>query len=527
MRMSGVEKLEAARLRLQEELDAAKSAAERNRLGQFATPPGLARDVVAAAVSLLPDGSTIQFLDPAFGTGSFYSALSGLVPSSRIESAQGFEVDPHYGDAAKMLWAGTGLRLHLVDFTRAAPPEKDLERFNLVVCNPPYVRHHHLNEGEKRHLQAAVADRTGIALNGLSGLYCYFLALSRAWMAAGGVGAWLVPSEFMDVNYGAQLKRFLLENVSLLRIHRFDPDDVQFADALVSSAVVFFRNTPPSDVQTVEFSFGGSLAEPKVSESLAAEDSRGASKWTSWPRRSVRPERPTGGTLADLFHIKRGLATGCNRFFILSPAQCAEYEIPRAFLKPILPSPRDLDGDEIPADENGDPDIAQRRFLLDCRLPWDDVRAEHPALWAYLRRGIEAGVDRRYLCRHREPWYSQENRPPAPFLCTYMGRPTRKSAVPFRFLLNRSQATAANVYLLLYPKPWLAAVLKEDPGRQRAVRQALASLAAALLAGEGRIYGGGLYKLEPKELANVPAEAVLSVLPKECRQHRQQALFGT
>jgi hypothetical protein len=49
----------------------------------------------------------------------------------------------------------------------------------------------------------------------------------------------------MDVNYGRVLKRYLTERVTLRRIHRFDASDVQFDDALVTSAVVVFENTPP------------------------------------------------------------------------------------------------------------------------------------------------------------------------------------------------------------------------------------------------------------------------------------------
>ncbi len=92
-------------------------------------------------------------------------------------------------------------------------------------------------------------------LSGLAGLHCHFMAISHQWMKDGGVAGWLIPSGFMDVNYGVEMKRYLLERVTLMRIHRFDPDDVQFDDALVSSSVVWFKNAPPPVGHKVEFTF--------------------------------------------------------------------------------------------------------------------------------------------------------------------------------------------------------------------------------------------------------------------------------
>lgn len=516
-------RLEDARLLLQSRLDAAKTQAERNRLGQFATPGELANQIVAAALSLLGRRTPVRFLDPGFGTGSFYSSLLREVTPERIEKATGFEIDRHYGDEAKELWDGTSLDLRLEDFTKAEPPSSDEEKFNLVVCNPPYVRHHHLGRDQKAHLKRAVGDLLGLHMNGLSGLYCYFMVLSQAWMADKGVGAWLVPSEFMDVNYGIHVKRFLLDEVTLLRIHRFDPADVQFGDALVSSAVVFFRNQSPPNGHDVEFTFGGSLNDPKKTDRLPAEVLRNAKKWTSLS--SQAPPQTSGNQiLADLFEIRRGLATGCNSFFVLTPAQVKELGIPRRFLKPILPSPRDLEVDEVQSDAAGNPLIENQRFLIDCLLSESDLRERSPELWSYFETGKKDGLDRRYLCAHREPWYAQEKRPAPPILCTYMGRPTQKSTVPFRFILNHSKATAANVYLLLYPKPALARHLSESPGLLRQIWERLTQITGETLVGEGRIYGGGLHKLEPKELANVSAEAILKLVPAAHRS-KQQALF--
>jgi adenine-specific DNA-methyltransferase len=136
------------------------------------------------------------------------------------------------------------LDYRLADFTRVAAPVSNSQKFNLIVCNPPYVRHHHINgQKERLHEQALVA--ANMKLSGLAGLYCYFMALCHGWMQKNGVAVWLIPSEFMDVNYGQAVKDYLLREVSLLRIHRFDPKDVQFDDALVSSAVVWLQMRKP------------------------------------------------------------------------------------------------------------------------------------------------------------------------------------------------------------------------------------------------------------------------------------------
>jgi methylase of polypeptide subunit release factors len=203
---------ERHRIEARASLDAPRSQAERNRMGQFATPFPLALEILSYAKKLLPADHKIRFFDPGFGTGAFYSALLQTFPLSSIASATGYEIDTHYGDPARQLWGGTGLNLRISDFTKASPPK---EGFDLVICNPPYVRHHHILNGEKTRLQIASRRACGVQFGGLAGLYCHFLGLSHAWMVDGGIAGWLIPSEFMDVNYGAAVKHYLLDKVRL------------------------------------------------------------------------------------------------------------------------------------------------------------------------------------------------------------------------------------------------------------------------------------------------------------------------
>jgi hypothetical protein len=75
---------------------------------------------------------------------------------------------------------------------------------------------------------------------------------------------------------------------------------------------------------------------------------------------------------------------------------------------------------------------------------------------------------------------------------------------------------------MLYPKPFLQMALKEKPALATTIWQALNQISTTILTGEGRVYGGGLHKLEPKELGNVPAGSILAaledVVPRRTKQ---------
>lgn len=492
---------EQKRLTLQDKLDAEKSKSSRNKLGQFATPTVLAQNIIRLASQHLST-SSIDMLDPAFGTGAFFTAARKVLGPAAINQCRAFEVDPHYADPTRQLWSDTCLALETEDFTAQQPPNHESKRFDFVVANPPYVRHHHIPSQMKNRLQEQTLHLHGMEPSGLSGLYTYFIYLAHGWMRQGGLAAWLIPSEFMYVNYGRALRRYLTRDVTLLRVHRFDPQEVQFADALVSSAVVIFRNKKPSDEQTAFFSYGGDVANPARYRDVPVQELATLSKWNNMYRKPTSEDNSEDTVrVGELFSTKRGIATGANSFFIMSPEEATHREIPAQFLTPILPSPRYLEDDLVESKDGYMPDIEKKQLLLSCDIAEKKVQAEYPSLWMYLQQGEEQKIHERYLCSRRSPWYSQESRDPAPILVSYMGR-SSKGDSPFRFILNRSQAIAANAYLNLYPSPPLNKKMKEESDLIIAIWKALNAISASDLIAEGRTYGGGLHKMEPSELEN-------------------------
>lgn len=481
--------------------DASKSAEERNRLGQFSTPFPIASHMVLNALKALPRDEPVSFLEPALGSGVFYSALRQQATTTQISSAAGCEIDPVYSDIAQAVWAPLGLRVLDCDFIAFASEPGNFGRFSLICTNPPYVRHHHLQSEQKVALQSLVMQRLGLQVSGLSGLYIYFVLLADAVLSDDAVASWLLPAEFLYVNYGRVLRDYLTSRVTLLSIHHFNPDDVQFDDALVSSCIVTYRKARPPSTSSCAVSYGDYI-DPQERRTISLSELRGLSKWTMshFDKNGSSSGAPR---LKDLFSVRRGIATGANKFFIIDSDTAAQYEIPSLFLKPILPSPRYLSEPIIRATVDGLPDVPGFRYLLDCHLPPDEVRRQHPGLWRYLEEGMARGIPDGYLCAQKEVWYYQERRESAPFLASYMGRSNGNRECPIRFFVNLSDAIVANVFLNLYPTPELAACLDGDMDRLIELGMALNNVPSECILHAGRAYGGGLHKIEPKELLEV------------------------
>ena len=85
--MTTILEAEATRLTEQQRLDQLKTAKERNKWGQFATPPVLSFDIAHHAWDKLKHRKGgFSFLDPAIGTGSFFGAFLQAFPHDRMET---------------------------------------------------------------------------------------------------------------------------------------------------------------------------------------------------------------------------------------------------------------------------------------------------------------------------------------------------------------------------------------------------------------------------------------------------------
>jgi hypothetical protein len=488
---------EAKRTEIQKSLDSSQTLETRKMLGQFATPKNLADGIARVALTLLKSDN-IRFLEPAIGTGVFYSSLLEHVREKNLSYSCGYEIDTHYAMPSEKLWRNTGLNYKNEDFLTAKLPKNESDKFNLIISNPPYVRHHLIEKNYKTVLNKSLEDYFQTHFSGLTGSYCYFMALAAKWLQSAGISAWLVPNEFLDVNYGVKMKEFLLDKVKLLRVHRYSPETSQFSDAFVTSIIVFY--TTGKTAGTIEFTAGENIEEPSFQRMVCRSRVSPQDKWSSYFRLNTQKTN-TQKHLGDFFTVKRGVSTGANKYFILDEEKIKDIELPRTFLSPILPGPRYIKNNIIKQDNNGIIGV-KKLYLLDVNCPENKVKELPASLVNYMRKVYDEVQDN-YTIKNRHPWYKQERRSRCPLLLTYMGRDVNKI---FRLFLNYTTAAVPNVYLMIYPKFDWERIETVHKDFILSLYNSLLNIKKDDFAACGRVYGGGLYKIEPKELMNIPVD---------------------
>lgn len=478
------------------------------------TPPELAQEIAAYALKLLGD-VPIDFGDPAVGTGAFFAALLKVGRRDSIKSAIGIDISQKQVEAARWRWKSKDMEVREGDYLHMG----ELPQRNFILANPPYLRHQGIKADYKHELRERASLDIGIRVSALSGQYVYFILLSHKWMAPGAIAAWLIPSEFMQTDYGKALRYYFSKKVQLIRIHQFDNDNPQFENAEVLPCVVVFRNIVPTPDNKVIFSLGGSLKSPNSTEKVGEDRLHPESKWRI-QRRTIIERDDTYVKLGDLFSVRRGIATGANSFFVLERDKAKELGIPDIALRPILPKAMNLSSDIVKRKKDGHPNVERQLCVLDSSLSEVEIAEKYPLMMQYLKKGRDEGVLNGYLVSRRSPWYKQEQREPAQFLCTYMGK-AHAGKPAIRFIWNKSNAIATNTYLLLYPHTAILKLMKKKPAIAEAIFQLLKASSWQAVGEFSRQHAGGLSKIEPKELQ----EVWLGPVPQEILEITNKRLF--
>ncbi len=129
--------------------------------------------------------------------------------------------------------------------------------FDVVIGNPPYIRHESI-----KHLKADLKQYS--VFTGTSDLFTYFYEAGFNFLKEKGVLAFITSNKWMRAKYGEKLREFFLSKTQLLQL--LDFKGKQIFDATVDSNILLFRKQLV--VEKAQFLTGEDL--PTVEKPLKA-----------------------------------------------------------------------------------------------------------------------------------------------------------------------------------------------------------------------------------------------------------------
>lgn len=368
-------------------------AEERKELGQYYTPPIMARSIVNWCInqwSSSKSGAIPKILDPASGSGTFPVELYKKIN-------QNYPMSDHMDIVSKLNYCDINrFPLHLTALNIASlnPEEKttelkdhygsyfetDFNSLDIVVGNPPYISSNNLYPNKdhfRNHLENAFDGKYTTRKNRLSkrsDAYIYFISKSIDEMDNGGLLGFVIPTKWMTVGYGEGIKRMLNEETKIHHIITYDSrafDDAQVTTCLLllekdtsdtpENEVRFTRLFDKLDPQDLYSNIENYKMNPKEKQidsksldslrmlsvrqsDLFESPSEKIEYYARLPADIINDIIKTNNTLMldNICEISSGTKTGANRFFIVDQDVVEEWDLSDDYLSLALTDVDDI-----------------------------------------------------------------------------------------------------------------------------------------------------------------------------------------
>lgn len=484
--------------------------------GGYYTPPPIAAFLARWAIQ----SPQTKVLEPSCGDGAILAAaitellaqgaakqqISTLVKGVELDEEERAKALRHYTQRATIK---NGTPIHGGDFFSycqqylepqglfAGIEMNTAPLFDAVIGNPPFIRYQNFAE-EHRRPAFAILRRAGMRPNRLTNAWVPFLVASAFMLNEKGRMAMVVPAELLQVNYSAELRRFLSDyfnKISLITFRQLVFDGIQQEVVLLLAE----RNGGgQGGIRVIELDGIDDLASYEYADFAKRElkpIDHSTEKWTQYflAKKEIELLRalkshPELKLTGDVMEVDVGIVTGQNQFFVLSQEQIAQYAL-QNFTQSMVSRSGHLKGIVFSAQdwaENVKNNLPS--FLLN--FPQVDKKDLPQELKTYVHYGEEQAWHTGFKCRIRHRWYV------VPSVWTPDAFMLRQVHAYPKLILNQAGATCTDT---------IHRVKFRQPQEGTKVTTAfLNTLTFAFAEVVGRSYGGGVLELEPNEAEKLP-----------------------
>lgn len=458
------------------------SIGHRKKFAQFFTPFPVATFM---AKWIAGNKNLRTVLDPAFGLGVFARAIREINTDCSI---RGFDIDENILREAQHIFENEN---------QVSIIQKDYlfndwdNRYDGIICNPPYFKFH---DYDNKSLLNEIEEKLRIKLSGFTNLYSLFLLKSAYQLNKGGRAAYIIPSEFLNSDYGKLVKSYLIKNKLLRYILIFDFGENVFDDALTTASILLFANdNEKAEVDFINIKTLRDLLDleaqfqlyPNINSSNAISFSELNSeiKWRAYYQKQNALQFKNLIPFAEYGKVVRGIATGANEYFTFNLSKAKKFDISEKHLLPCIS--KSADSPEAFFTKSDFENLKKNDRLI---FLFNATSQTESSVKKYIEKGVVEGVDKKFLTASRNPWFALENRPPSPIWVSVFNRNG------LRFIRNEAGIHNLTTFHCIYLNMFSA------PKADLFFAYLLTEVSKDIFNDNRREYGNGLQKFEPNDI---------------------------
>ncbi|MCM1490642.1 MAG: N-6 DNA methylase [Muribaculum sp.] len=447
------------------------SIEHRKKYAQFFTPEPIAEFMCRW---VLDGKKKTNILEPAYGLGIF----SRIIANKFDIPIEAFEIDNQIYEFSQSLLPDS-VNLKNDDYLQS---DWD-NRFDAILCNPPYLKFH---DYDNYKYIPMVNARLGTKLNGFTNIYTLFLLKSLSQLKVGGRLSYIVPSEFLNSDYGVEVKRFLLESNTLRHVIVVDFNQCTFEDALTTACILLCEKSTDR-FDGIKFSLVNNVEDINYCLNNFIEISYNEIdpqvKWKSYYDKTNCSKYSGLVPFSTFAKVTRGIATGANEYFTFKHSKICDLNLPMKCMMPCICKAVDAK-DTFFTDDDYQSLVIQNKtaYIFNANIALNDKN-----VIKYIRLGEELEINKRYLTKSRSPWYAIENRLPSPIWVSVFNRKG------LRFIRNEAGIYNLTNFHCVY-------LNNIDIDVDILFSYLITDVAKEIFMDNSRQYGNGLIKFEPNDL---------------------------
>lgn len=453
----------------------------RKKLGQFFT-----KQVIAdLMVKWVTENSPSKILDPAVGLGVFLNTVDSISPNTQ---KFGYEIDSVILEEyyKKNTFKATIYNEdYLNDFNR--------NKYDAIICNPPYNKFQCIQD-RKKYIDNFY-KQYNIKLSGYTNQCIYFLVKSINELTSNGRCCYIIPYEFLNNGYGKIIKDLFIDKKIVHTILKVNSSIALFDNVITTSCIIFIENTIHSGINFLNVDDINQLENFNLKDAISSYQNHfynysqlnSNDKWNNYFTGSCEINKTNALIpFKEISTVKRGIATGNNNYFTLNKSKIIEFGLSDNVCLPCITKSPDIENLVFTKDVfNKLVDSNKKMYLF------DGTKSLTKSDFDYIELGEREKYHESYLTSHRKPWYSIENKDPAPILVSVFCR--NKIKILRNEMMIKNLTTFHGIH---FKKS-----MSEDE-INIIFCYLLTPLAQEILLKNKREYGNNLDKFEPNDLNN-------------------------